>query len=44
MLKENIQEEYEQYDLLIDSILGFSFKPPLREPFDIPILCLAKTK
>jgi NAD(P)H-hydrate epimerase len=29
---------------LIDSILGFSFKPPLREPFEKPILAFKETK
>ncbi|CAD8109699.1 unnamed protein product [Paramecium sonneborni] len=37
-------QDFEKYDLLIDAILGFSFKPPLREPFDKPIYQFKTTK
>lgn len=33
-LNENdIIQKLSSYDLVIDSLLGFSFKPPLREPY-----------
>jgi len=31
------------YDLIVDAILGFSFKPPLRKPYDNVIETLGKT-
>lgn len=36
--------EYDKYDLLVDSLLGFSFTPPLREPYDSAIRAYSKTK
>ncbi|KAM3146443.1 hypothetical protein pb186bvf_001412 [Paramecium bursaria] len=35
---------YNKYDLLVDSLLGFSFVPPLREPFTQAIHAYKTTK
>lgn len=44
--EDELGSKLSSYDLLIDSLLGFSYKPPLREPFNTVInsLKLVNTK
>lgn len=33
-----------EYDLIVDGIFGFGFKPPIREPFGEILMALKTTK
>lgn len=43
-IDENLKEHLESSDHIIDAIFGFSFKPPIREPFPAVIELLKNTK
>lgn len=34
---ENLPDDFSDVDVIVDALFGFSFKPPLRSPFDIII-------
>lgn len=43
-IDDNLVDHIESSDHIIDAIFGFSFKPPIREPFPLVIELLKKTK
>jgi NAD(P)H-hydrate epimerase len=40
---ENFESSLSSTDLVVDALFGFSFKPPVRQPFDKVITLLEKT-
>lgn len=43
-LSENFEAKVNTYDLVLDALFGFSFKGPIREPYDKIIKTLKVTK
>ncbi|KAL0218632.1 hypothetical protein P9112_004285 [Eukaryota sp. TZLM1-RC] len=44
LLEENASLDFTKYELIVDALFGFSFKPPTRPPLDLVVENLANSK